>query len=76
MSNAANTLNKEQTVRRFLLIGLLIVGSVNAAPGDCYAISDPDARAFCLAKAHGDPGRCYSIQDKAKRAECLAELRK
>lgn len=43
--------------------------------GACYAVSDPDRRAYCLAKAHKDPGRCYSIKDQALRAECLAETR-
>lgn len=42
----------------------------------CYTIISPDARATCLAKAHGDSGRCYSILNADKRAECLAETRK
>lgn len=46
-----------------------------AAAGACYAITDADARAACLAKAHRDPGRCYSVKDSGKRAVCIAEVR-
>lgn len=50
----------------------------DAAPqaSACYAISNPDARAACLAKAHGDPGRCYAVSAPDRRAQCLAEVRK
>lgn len=41
----------------------------------CYNISDADARAACLARAHRDPGRCYSVQRSDLRAQCLAEVR-
>lgn len=41
----------------------------------CYNISDADARAACLARAHRDPGRCYSVQRSELRAQCLAEVR-
>lgn len=42
----------------------------------CYVVSDPDGRAYCLAKAHGDPGRCYVIQRPDLRALCIAEVRR
>lgn len=47
-----------------------------ADSGACYAVGDADARAYCLARAHGDPGRCYSIQRADLRAMCLAEVRR
>lgn len=46
-----------------------------ADAGSCYSISDPDARAYCLARAHRDPARCYSISDAGLRSQCLAEVR-
>ena len=47
-----------------------------ADSGACYNVNDSDARAYCLAKAHGDSGRCYSIQRADLRAMCLAEVRR
>lgn len=42
----------------------------------CYTVTDPDARAFCRAKAHSEPAACYSIQRQDMKAQCLAETRK
>lgn len=47
----------------------------SARASACYNISDADARAACLARAHRDPGRCYSVQRADARAQCLAEVR-
>jgi hypothetical protein len=47
-----------------------------AAAGACYSISDPDARAYCRAKAHSESAACYSIQRPDLKAMCLAEVRK
>jgi hypothetical protein len=59
------------------IIGLLML--VPSAFADdassCYAISDRDQRAFCLAKSHGQASMCYAVQDQALRARCLAEVR-
>lgn len=44
--------------------------------GSCYSISDPEARAWCRAKAHNDSSACYSIQRSDLRAQCLAEVRR
>lgn len=58
----------------FYLVAPGLAGAADA--GACYAIQDADARAYCLAKAHGDPARCYSIQSSGLRSQCLAEVRK
>ena len=42
----------------------------------CYSIQDPDARAYCLAKARRDASVCYSVQRPDLRSQCLAEARK
>lgn len=63
-------------MRWFWIAALIASSAANAADaGSCYSIASPDARAWCLAKAHKDPGRCYSIQDSAMRSTCLAEVR-
>lgn len=60
-----------------LMAWVLAAGTAHADDaGSCYSIASPDARAWCLAKAHADPGRCYSIQDSAMRSMCLAEVRR
>ncbi|TAN29985.1 MAG: hypothetical protein EPN31_04865 [Castellaniella sp.] len=54
----------------------VFIGGAHAADASaCYTISDQDARAFCLAKAHNDSSRCYAIQRADMRAACLAEMR-
>lgn len=60
----------------FLLALLSASPAFSTDAGSCYAIGSPDARAYCLAKAHKDPGRCYAIQDSATRSQCLAEVRR
>lgn len=47
-----------------------------ADAGSCYTITDADARAYCLAKAHKQSAQCYAIQSSSLRAQCLAEVRK
>lgn len=42
----------------------------------CYAITDGDARTYCLARAHRDASQCYAIQRPDLRAQCRAEVRK
>lgn len=56
-----------------ILSGSILADSSNA--GRCYAISDPDYRALCRAKAHHQPGYCYSIQQQDLRVQCLADVR-
>ncbi len=59
------------------LLGAGILPSSHASDGgSCYAVHDPDHRAYCLAKAHEEPGRCYAIQRADIRAMCLAEVRR
>lgn len=48
----------------------------SAALADCYTVSDPDHRAYCLAKTKGDRSICYSIQKSELRASCLAEVQR
>lgn len=59
----------------FALAAAATTSAIAADAGSCYAIQSADARAYCLAKAHGNPSGCYSIQSSDKRSECLAELR-
>lgn len=49
-------------------------GGTDAAA--CYAISDADARTYCLARARRDSGTCYAIQRPDLRTLCLAEVRR
>jgi hypothetical protein len=55
---------------------LLVQPADAADSGACYAISDPDARAYCIARARRDTSACYSIQRADLRSQCLAEVRK
>lgn len=64
---------------RALYLSVLLLTAAPAMAtdaGSCYAISGADARAYCLAKAHGNPSGCYSIQSSDMRSQCLAEVRK
>lgn len=67
-------------MRSPIILFLLLASSAGQAfaveASSCYAINDADARAFCLAKAHGNPSGCYSIQAGDLRSLCLAEVRK
>lgn len=65
-------------MKRIVLFALLLSALPAAAEdaGSCYAVADADARAYCLAKAHGDSGRCYAIQNAGLRSMCLAEVRR
>jgi hypothetical protein len=57
-----------------LIANVVAAGAALAAnAGSCYAISDPDSRTWCLAKAHREPSSCYAIQRANIRAQCLAE---
>lgn len=58
-----------------LLILLLLSGHALANDGSCYTVANPDARAYCLAKARKDPGTCYTIQAPGLRSMCLAEVK-
>ncbi|MGE4335655.1 MAG: hypothetical protein AB7E55_06740 [Pigmentiphaga sp.] len=64
-------------MNRSLLLVIAILAPIARAGGSatCYTLP-ADARAFCLARAHGEPSRCYSIQSTEMRATCLAEVRK
>ena len=64
------------TVCLAIMVLLVAVPAWAADAGACYAISNPDQRAYCLARAHQDPGRCYVIKDAGVRSMCLAEVRK
>ncbi|MEE7477797.1 hypothetical protein [Methylobacterium hispanicum] len=61
----------------FLLAVTLLASAAQAADaGACYTISDPDARAYCLAKARQEPAGCYTVQRADLRAQCQAEVRR
>ena len=66
-------------MRKSLLAAfLLFTGCAPAFAVDaaaCYAITDADARAYCLAKARKDSGMCYAIRSSGLRSQCLAEVR-
>lgn len=47
-----------------------------ADSSSCYVISNPDARAYCRAKAQQNSSACYDIQSSDLRAMCLAEVRR
>ncbi len=52
-----------------LLVALPCVAS--ADPSNCYNISDPDKRAFCLGSTKKEASHCYNIRDADWRAYCL-----
>lgn len=69
-------------MRNALSIALLVSlcaalpsGEAIADAGSCYAVNEPDARAYCLARVRKDPGMCYAVQRSDLRAQCLAEVR-
>lgn len=60
-----------------LAAGLFIAVAAEASDSSsCYAVSDADARVYCLAKANKQPSTCYSIQRAELRSLCLAEVKK
>ncbi|KAB1075969.1 hypothetical protein F6X53_24260 [Methylobacterium soli] len=60
-----------------IIAGFAVAMTAAAADaGSCYGVSDPEARTWCLAKAHQQPSACYAIQDSTMRSMCLAEVRK
>lgn len=60
-----------------LLVIALLASTAHAADsGACYTISDPDARAYCLAKVRQEPAGCYTVQRADLRAQCQAEVRR
>lgn len=67
-------------MRSPIILLLLLASSAGQAfavdAGSCYAVGNADARAYCLAKAHGNSSGCYSIQSSDLRSMCLAEVRK
>ena len=61
----------------FLIAVTLLASAAQAADAAaCYTISDPDARAYCLAKARQEPAGCYTVQRADLRAQCQAEVRR
>jgi len=66
-------------LKRLILITIGALVSAGAAHADsaraCYAISDMDRHALCIAKSRKEPGICYVIQRADLRAACLAEVR-
>lgn len=74
----------QDKTRRRLLIAFLsfalfvfLLGPIIAFAGNasaCYNVADPDARAYCLARAKSEPAQCYSIQRADLRSQCLAEV--
>ncbi len=59
-----------------LSLSIAAVGARASDASSCYSIGDPDARAYCLAKARGEPGACYSVQRADLRSQCMAEVRR
>jgi hypothetical protein len=76
----------DEAMKKLALILLAVSGasalatvaqSARAADtGTCYAISDADARAYCIARARHDTSACYTVQRADLRSQCLAEVRK
>lgn len=66
----------KKTLLAVALTAAFASGTMAADTGACYAINDPDARTYCLARAHREPATCYAIQRADTRAACLAEVRK
>lgn len=60
----------------FTIAALPAAADTASAASACYSISDSDARATCLAKAHKDPAKCYAVQSAEKRAICIAEVKR
>ncbi len=60
----------------YLFVLLSVIGEARADGGACYSISNPESRAYCLARAHKNASYCYSIPTSDLRAICLAEFRR
>ena len=55
------------------IMTMLISGGAKAGQGDqCYSISNPDQKYYCLATAKSDKNQCYSISNSEQRYMCLA----
>lgn len=78
-------MTSNRTLRAVAFFSLMLASGILASPflalparandaGTCYTISDADARALCLARAHRNIGMCYSIQEPSLRAQCRAEV--
>lgn len=78
--NLSKSTTLGQIMRKTLFAAVLLFAGCTPAlatdAGSCYAITDADARAYCLAKARRDSGACYTIQSSALRSQCLAEVRR
>lgn len=58
------------------ILAMMLIGMApSASAGDCYTITNPDARSHCLAKQRKQPSQCYAIQDSQRRSECLAKVK-
>lgn len=67
-------------VSRALLVaiwtfGLVWMGGAMANTADCHAITDRDARGYCLAVVSRDFGYCYAVRAQDRRKLCLATLK-
>lgn len=56
--------------------GLVRTGGAIASTADCYAITDRDARAHCLAAVKQDHDYCYAIREHDARMYCLARVKR
>ena len=66
-------MNRTAVISITAAIFLQTAGVSIAGPGDqCYSISNPDQKYFCLATAKGDKNACYSISNSDQKYMCLA----
>ena len=55
------------------LVGAFVAIKPSLASGDnCYQISNPDSKNFCLATAKRDKNYCYQISEPNRKNMCLA----
>jgi hypothetical protein len=56
-----------------LLACLIVLNQMALAAGDnCYQISNPDSKNFCLGTAKRDKNYCYQIREPNRKNMCLA----
>ena len=56
-----------------LFASLIALNQIALAAGDnCYQISNPDSKNFCLGTAKRDKNYCYQISEPNRKNMCLA----
>ena len=78
MSNVGHSvgiqMNENHIISTVAIVAVMLTaGTSMAGQGDqCYSISNPDQKYYCLATAKSDKNQCYSISNSDQKYMCLA----